>query len=239
MVLNSVEDMAGPVAGQPVLSAKPVRVCVLEKDDCRLGWTKRSVQSADGLLLAGALVANDGAFRQVRLINPDVVLFPLLLGGDDGWHFAKIIRKEVPQARVILIIRALPADFFFQAVQPPVHGVITEPFESVGLAQLISATSRTDGAVSVHLSSYTISIPAGSPPRPQPHRSLTPRERAVLALACEGLGDKAIAGILGMGESTVGDHFKGIFRSLDVHSRLAAGMRWLASCQVSWTAVTI
>jgi DNA-binding NarL/FixJ family response regulator len=54
---------------------------------------------------------------------------------------------------------------------------------------------------------------------------LTPRERDVLALICEGLSNKAIARRLGIAPTTVKVHVSKIFRILNVSNRLNAVLR--------------
>lgn len=57
---------------------------------------------------------------------------------------------------------------------------------------------------------------------------LTPREREVLALLCEGLSNKAISRRLDIAVATVKVHVGNILRALDVSTRLEAVL--LARC---------
>ena len=54
---------------------------------------------------------------------------------------------------------------------------------------------------------------------------LTPRERDVLALMCEGLSNKAIARRLGIAPTTTKVHVSKILRMLNVSNRLNAVLR--------------
>jgi DNA-binding CsgD family transcriptional regulator len=55
--------------------------------------------------------------------------------------------------------------------------------------------------------------------RPPPPPDLSPRDRDVLQLLCEGLGDKEIASRLGISRHTVNQRNKRLFRRFGVHSR--------------------
>jgi DNA-binding NarL/FixJ family response regulator len=68
---------------------------------------------------------------------------------------------------------------------------------------------------------------AGLHPEPLSVR-LTPREREVLSLLCEGLSNKAIGRRLGIAVATVKVHVGNILRALDVSTRLEAVL--LARC---------
>ena len=53
-------------------------------------------------------------------------------------------------------------------------------------------------------------------------RELSPRQREIFKLAERGFCDKQIAGKLGIGEETVGTHFREILKKLRASSRLHA-----------------
>jgi PAS domain S-box-containing protein len=61
------------------------------------------------------------------------------------------------------------------------------------------------------------------PPRPRQAKAelgqLTPRERDILGLVCQGLGDKEIARRLDISHSTARNHVARIYRKIDVHGR--------------------
>jgi DNA-binding NarL/FixJ family response regulator len=57
-------------------------------------------------------------------------------------------------------------------------------------------------------------------PAAQAH--LTPRQRDVLGLVCEGKTNKEMAAILTMSDHTVRTHLKAVFLALEVHTRTEA-----------------
>jgi DNA-binding NarL/FixJ family response regulator len=70
---------------------------------------------------------------------------------------------------------------------------------------------------------------SGTEPHPQASSvRLTPREREVLALLCEGMSNKAISRRLDIAVATVKVHVGNILRALDVSTRLEAVL--LARC---------
>jgi two-component system nitrate/nitrite response regulator NarL len=56
----------------------------------------------------------------------------------------------------------------------------------------------------------------------EPLDDLTPRERQVLALVCDGHSNKSIAREMGLQQATVGYHLGGVFRKMNVSSRTQA-----------------
>jgi len=57
------------------------------------------------------------------------------------------------------------------------------------------------------------------------HFELSVRQRAIARLACRGLKREAIAGQLGISVNTVRTHVRGLFRRLNVDSRLGLVVR--------------
>ena len=71
--------------------------------------------------------------------------------------------------------------------------------------------------------------------QPDPIKYLTPREREVLGLIAQGLGNAAICGRLFIGAKTLERHIQNIFIKLDLppdaeqHRRVCAVLLWLRS----------
>ena len=55
--------------------------------------------------------------------------------------------------------------------------------------------------------------------------ALTPRERDVLSMICQGLSNKRIARALGISPETVKSHVQSIFLKLDIRTRAEAAFR--------------
>jgi DNA-binding NarL/FixJ family response regulator len=81
-------------------------------------------------------------------------------------------------------------------------------------------TVLTPGALS-SLRSDQARVPVGGT-RAGPHAPLSPREREILALVAEGLGNKIVAARLGISEHTVKTHVTSIFEKLGAESRAEA-----------------
>jgi DNA-binding CsgD family transcriptional regulator len=61
-----------------------------------------------------------------------------------------------------------------------------------------------------------------NPTRVAAHTPLSPREREILSLVAEGLGNKIVAARLGISEHTVKTHVTSIFEKLGAESRAEA-----------------
>ena len=79
---------------------------------------------------------------------------------------------------------------------------------------------RPDGR---HIALRVVVVPALDPD--PAHAPLTPRERVVMQLLCEGRSNAQIAWALGIAEKTVRNHVSGVYRKLGVRSRAEAIVR--------------
>ncbi|MBW8794536.1 MAG: response regulator transcription factor [Streptomyces sp.] len=174
----------------------------------------------DLVVVAEAGSAEEGIRLAVEL-RPDVVLMDLRFataaaGGLDGIEAARRLGTAAPGVPVLMltsysgradVLRALaagargyvlkagPPEELFRAVRGAAQGTVALAPEVVG--------SLVDQVVS---------------PEPQ----LTDREVEVVTLLARGLGNRAIAQSLFLGEATVKTHLVRIYRKLGVENRAAA-----------------
>jgi DNA-binding NarL/FixJ family response regulator len=94
--------------------------------------------------------------------------------------------------------------------------------------------SATDGSTAMS-SSSTASMPdEGGEEDERPQESLTARERDVLGLLAEGVGNREIASRLGISEHTVKFHLSAIFGKLGAATRTDAVRR---AARLGWIAI--
>lgn len=143
-------------------------------------------------------------FRIPRAASPDgegrTPAFVLLLDTPDSATLAEWLRRG---ARGILPRDAEPREII-AAVESAAAGLVVVPATDTGALQasLIRGTPR--------LTSELQTAP------------LSPREREILALLAEGLGNKIVAARLGISEHTVKTHVASIFTKLGADTRAEA-----------------
>jgi DNA-binding NarL/FixJ family response regulator len=157
------------------------------------------------------------AIEMHRKHRPDITFMDLGLEGESGGLEAiQQIRKESPQAKIIVFSALRGDEDVFRALQ---FGAVT--FLSKG-------TPEEDLLRTVR------EVHAGGRPIPQEVArkladrltlsNLTSREIEVLKLVADGLRNKEIAGKLGISEETVQGHMKNILSKLGVNDRTKAAI---------------
>lgn len=196
-------------------------------DDNRLlreGLARLIREQKDFRILAASADA-DEAMTKVREAKPDVVLLDFGLEGHDSLGITATIRKEVPEAKVIVLgllpieedivsfVRAGASGFimkdatfedFVRTIRSVVSGAVILPPQLTGsLFNQIATQAGKRGA-----------------PRELEAVRLTQRERQVIDLIAEGLANKDIAARLHIAVHTVKSHVHNVLEKLALHSRL-------------------
>jgi DNA-binding NarL/FixJ family response regulator len=169
----------------------------------------------------------------------DLILLDLSMPGLDGFAGLRMLRERFPEIPVVVVSASEDPEDVRRALNGDASGYI--PKSTTGRDMLDALRHVLDGEIYVP----TIDPDGSVPPRtsaPDPGAAsageaiaaqMTPRQREVLALMCEGHSNKAIARILGMAEGTVKIHVTAILQAMNVSNRtqavILAGQLGLAS----------
>jgi len=152
--------------------------------------------------------------EQYRQHRPDVVLMDWRLPGMNGSEATALLRREFPEAKV-LMLSALDGD-------EHVHSAV----RAGALGYLLKSSDRTEivraiRAVQAGQPYFPAEIAAKLNNRMQ-KKEISPRERAVLEKAAAGERNKEIADHMGITEATVKVFMARIFAKLDARDRAHA-----------------
>lgn len=146
--------------------------------------------------------------------QPDVVLMDLRLPGMSGVEAIREIRKEFPNAKIIMLTTYDGDEDIYRALEAGAKAYVLKETLGEELLQVIrdvrAGQRRIPPAVSARLAEYL------------PRAELSARELEVLQLMAEGLRNKEIAAKLSIAEPTVKIHVQKIFSKLNVIDRTQA-----------------
>jgi two-component system, NarL family, response regulator YdfI len=177
------------------------------------------VASNPGMTVVGSVSDLDILAREVKQLQPDVVLLDLGSYSPVVWDKLLLIQEEQDPLRVMLIVEELDEIDTEVALRSGVRGILLDSSTELEILTAIEAIAL--GLVVLHpdiLESFSIREKAA----PNPVQSLTPREIEVLQMLGSGLGNKAIAKNLHISDHTVKFHLSSIFQKLAVSTRTEA-----------------
>lgn len=188
-------------------------VCVEDHRIVREGLALIVNQEAD-LEIVGSCATVAEAIELYRTLRPDVTLMDLRLGPASGVDAIKAIRKNDPNARIIVLTMYEGDEDIFRAHQAGATTYLLKDTLSADLVRVIrevhSGKRPVQPAVQARLAERASMA------------TLTPREIEVIQLISQGLRNKEVGAMLGITEGTVQIHAKNIFAKLNVNDRTGA-----------------
>ena len=198
------------------MNTQPI-ISVLLVDDhqvVRMGLAA-VLQGDPRIRIVGEAEDLDGAVRQFRKHQPDVVLMDLRLPGGGGIEALQAIRLDDPDAKVLMLTTF---DFEEDIHRAKQAGAVGYLLKNISSEELIAAiiTAHEKGSVD-----YSPEVAARLAER-DGMAELTAREQEVLALVAKGLTNKDIARVLGFTPRTAKAHVANLLEKLGVTDRTEA-----------------
>ncbi len=162
--------------------------------------------------------AGDGreAIELFRKARPDVALMDLRLPGMGGVEATMAIRKEFPDARIIVLTTFDADEDIYRAIQSGARSFLLKDPPADELAAAIRAVHAGERKLPSHIASRL--------EERKQRADLSPREMDVLQLLIKGRSNKEIASALFISEDTVKAHLKTLFAKLNVRDRTEAAV---------------
>jgi DNA-binding NarL/FixJ family response regulator len=167
-------------------------------------------------VVAEAADATD-LLRKARAHKPDVVVCDVQMPPDrtdDGLRAAVQLRRELPDAGVLVLSQFLEESYAVDLVGDDASGVGYLLKDRVGdVATFVEAVRRVAGGGSA-LDPRVVATMVGRHRKDDPFADFSPREREVMALMAEGLSNQGIAARLHVTPAAVEKHVTAIFQKL-------------------------
>ena len=157
--------------------------------------------------------------------QPDIILFDLMLGDEDGLEFLPALCDISPSSRILVLTGVQTMESHRIAIRRGAMGIVLKQQAADLLLKAIRKVHAGEvwidrsmmGSV---LDDVRSERQQGSNSEATKIASLTPREREVVALVSEGLKNKLIGERLYISETTVTHHLSSVFSKLEVSDRL-------------------
>lgn len=197
------------------MSAKRVLV-VARSPVVRAGLESLLARTGDYTILGSATLPN--LVSDAAPAEPDVIV--LAFDGDGEAALARELAGHGAPLPPLVVIGEEPvAEWGPRALRLGARGVLSQASGAAELAAAIEAVAAGLIALPPELIG---SVAARAPRLAEAAQALTAREVEVLGLLAAGLGNKTIAGRLGISEHTVKTHVTSLFAKLGVSTRAEA-----------------
>ena len=183
----------------------------------------RSLLEAGGRVkVVGEVGDGEEAVAKTRELAPDVVIMDIGMPRMNGLEASRLITKQMPQVRVIILTVYDSDNYFFEALDSGASGYVLKQAAFNDLQRALEAVRRDGVFLYPSLAHKLVQDylrRRGSGEEGTAYGSLTPRELQVLQLIGEGCTSQEIADRLVISTNTVQTHRTHIMEKLNLHSR--------------------
>jgi DNA-binding NarL/FixJ family response regulator len=174
------------------------------------------------LEVVGTARSGAEAVRMAHQVKPEVVLLDLFMPEMDGFETTLVLRRELPETRVLVLTSVLEETSIARALRAGANGYILKSMEAPELCRAVKSASNSQVLVSPEVADLLADkLRITHMPSPE---SLTERETEVLRLVARGKANKEIAYELKLSEGTIKTHVSVILAKLGLQSRTQAAI---------------
>ncbi|WP_287155659.1 response regulator transcription factor [Candidatus Solincola tengchongensis] len=172
--------------------------------------------------VVGEASGGDEAVAKARSLKPDVVLMDISMPGMNGITATRLIKKDLPETKVIMLTMLDQEGYVYEAVKAGATGYL---LKNTGMEELVKAIKEVHkGGATLHpeaqaqlLKEYVYLAQSN-----RETYGLSERELEILQLLGDGLSNKEISDRLFISIQTVKTHITHIFEKLGVKDRTEA-----------------
>lgn len=174
--------------------------------------------------------AADGleAIAAARETVPDVILMDIRMPKCSGIEATAVIKREMPQVRVIMLTVSHEDQDLFTAIKNGADAYLLKDLQPNQLYEMLDATRRGEvvisGPVAARILQELRRPSHQSRQRQADREELTSRETEILRLVVRGHNNREIAEALCVSENTVKLHLGAILHKLQVRNRVQAAV---------------
>jgi DNA-binding NarL/FixJ family response regulator len=202
-----------------------IRVLLADDQTLVRAGLRTLLESDDDLQVVGEATDGAEAVERARAARPDVVLMDIRMPVLDGLEATRrIVADELlAGVRVVMLTTFDLDENVYEALRAGASGFLAKDVDPAELRHAVRVVARGDALLSPGVTRRLIAEftarPTHQPAAAHRLEVLTDREREVLALIGEGLGNDDIAARLYMSPATAKTHVSRIMAKLAVHDR--------------------
>jgi NarL family two-component system response regulator LiaR len=203
--------------------SKPIRILIVDDHAVVRKGLSAILETEQAFEVVGEAANGNQAVWKARSLQPDVILMDLVMPEKDGIAAIKEIKKDDPQAKILVITSFSEDEKVFPAIKAGALGYLLKDSSPDELMQAIQEIYQGKASLHPTIARKLIMELKQDEPKSQPSEQvLTAREVDVLNLIAHGLSNQEIANQLMVSETTVRFHVSNILSKLHLANRTQA-----------------
>jgi DNA-binding NarL/FixJ family response regulator len=207
---------------------------VLLVDDNRLMLEGlQNLFEVHNIQVTGVATNGQDALDKTRQLKPDVILMDIRMPVCDGLTATRLIKAEMPEARIIILTTSTDDQDLFEAVKSGAYGYLLKSMDSDDLVEALEQVQQgtppfSPGLAAKLLEEFArVNNPAveNSNSKPEENENaarsseLSQRQNEVLKLVADGLSYKEVGARLSLSPRTIKYHMAEIMNLLHLDNR--------------------
>ncbi|MGH2820512.1 MAG: response regulator [Actinomycetota bacterium] len=197
-----------------------IRVLLADDHGVVRAGLQQLLANFEGIEVVGAASDGEQAVALASQTQPDVILMDLHMPEVDGIQATRLILEGRPGTSIVILTSFSEKGKILQALDAGAVGYLLKDAEPDELLRGIQAAARGESPLAPKAARAVLSARSEM----RPGAELTEREREMLVLLAEGLGNKQMARRLRISEKTVKAHLTNAFRRIGVSDRTQAAL---------------
>ena len=200
-------------------------VLVVDDHDLARHGLMAILSGNDDIAVVGEARTGREAIESARALLPDVVLMDVRMPDMDGLEATRRIKEERPRTAVVIVTNHEDASYLRSAVEAGAAGYLLKDISREHLVNAVREVASGGTFIERHrLRGVLGGVRTSTGDAPDAAKSLTKREREILALVAEGMSNREIAERLVLSPETVKSHVAAILSKLDLSDRTQAAV---------------
>ena len=202
---------------------KTIKIILVDDHQIVRDGIKSLLSKNEKIKIIGEAASGYELFKLLNEHTPDIILLDIALPNMSGIEVSKILTKEFPKIKKLILSMYTSEDFIFNALKSGVNGYLPKNTTQKELLQAIDTICDNKEYFSKNiadtiLKSYVKSAKHGNTISDNKLESLTQREQEVLRKVVAGMKNPEIAQELNISVRTVETHKTSIMNKLDLHN---------------------
>ncbi|MDP2731140.1 MAG: response regulator transcription factor [Dehalococcoidales bacterium] len=202
--------------------AKKIRVLIIDDHTIVRTGIRLLLNSQPDMEAIGEAENGNKGLALAKELRPDVIIMDINMPDMDGITATRVIKKELPEARILALTMHRDSRYFFQMLKEGALGYVLKDAEPDELLDAIRAVNQDKAYLLPDLArrlldDYLDRLKAGD--EQDTYNELTTREKEVLKLIGEGRTSREIGEMLFISLNTVERHRSAIMEKLGMHNK--------------------
>ncbi len=201
------------------IDTQALRIMVVDDHDLVRQGLRSMLEAQPGWTICGEATTGREAVDLAQQLRPEVVVIDVHMPNGDGLQASREILAANPQTEVLILTVDETKEMMQAAGEAGAHGIVMKSDAALDLVAAVAALAQHEpfytpkaSQILLHNHVQPLGVSTAAPVR------LSERERDVVVLVAEGLGNKQVGTTLGISVKTVESHRRNIMRKLGLKS---------------------